>query len=412
MAEDAATGVPTVVSVTRLGLGRDKRTFQIASSMARRGFGSAVVEGERSSLDREGLSFDLITVEGAEPLRAPEPGAHEGDGTAPAWRTGSLAHRALSRVLEPRTLRRLFLADNELTYRALPDADLYYLTFFWQFPAVWRKCRENGARYVYDANDAYWLWPGYEWYPRLFRSYLKLVERRCARRAAGFVTVSEGVADLLEKRYGRPPDVVRNMHDLRMDEESGVDLRSAARLGEDDFAVAIVGNEKPSDAVEEPIRALAELPDRVHLVCLGAGYDKHMALAGELGLSERVHFVAPVPPVHVTSAIQSADACLVNIRSSDVHRFALPTRFFSAVAAGLPVLHPPLPEVRALATEHGLGPAVDAEDPVSVAAGVRELLEPGAEEACRQRVGRARGVLNWEHEEKVLARIVDEALAG
>ncbi|MBA2546426.1 MAG: glycosyltransferase, partial [Solirubrobacterales bacterium] len=338
-----------VVSVTRLGVRRDKRTFQIAASMSRRGFQSAVVEGERSSLDREDLPFDLITVEGAEPLRAPDAG--DGDGpeavTESARRAGSLAHRVASRVLAPRTLRRLFLADNELTYRALPDADLYYLTCFWQFPAVWRKCRENGARFVYDANDAYWLWPGYAWYPRLFRAYLRLIERRCVRRAAGFVTVSEGVAALLEERYGRRPDVVRNMHDLRMDEESDVDVRAAAGLGESDFAVVIVGNEKPSDAVEEPIRALGELPDRVHLVCLGAGYDKHLPLARELGVSERVHVIPPVPPVHVTSAIRSADACLVNIRSGDVHRFALPTRFFSAVAAGLPVLHPPLPEVRA-----------------------------------------------------------------
>ena len=403
MIDDEGVSSPAVVSVTRLGLGRDKRTFQVAASMARRGFRSAVVEGELSTLDREGLPFDLITVEGAEPLREPDTGFEPG-----VPKKGSL----VSRLLAPRTLRRLFLADNELTYRALPDADLYYLTFFWQYPAVWRKCRENGARFVYDANDAYWLWPGYAWYPRLFRAYLRLVERRCVRRAAGFVTVSEGVADLLQERYGRRPDVVRNMHDLRMDEESEVDVRDVAGLADDDFAVVIVGNEKPSDAVEEPIRALAELPDRVHLVCLGAGYDQHLPLARELGLSDRVHLVSPVPPVHVTSAIHSADACLVNIRSSDVHRFALPTRFFSAVAAGLPVLHPPLPEVRALATEYGLGPAVDAEDPASVAAGVREMLEPGAEEACRERVGRARQVLSWEHEENVLARIVDEALAG
>ena len=412
---------PTVVSVTRLGLQRDKRTYQNAASLSRFGYRSTVVEGEPSPLDRDQLPFGLITIEGAEQLREPDGADHEAaeattDGE-PAG-TPSLGKRLRGAALRangwwrnPLLLWRLHRRDNELTLASLPPADLYYLTFFWQFPAVWKACRRAGAGFIYDANDAYWLWPGYRWYPRLFRLWLRAVERRCVRRATAFVTVSEGVAELLERRYGRRPDVVRNLHDVRVDEDSDLDVRKASGLGDDDFLVVVVGNEKPSDAVAESLQALARLPDRVHMALLGAGYEKHDPLVRELGLERRVHMLAPVPPTEVTSAIRSADAGLINTRAREVHMHALPTRLFSTIAAGLPVLYPPLPEVRALAEAHGLGLPIDAEDPDAIADAVRRLSkDPELAAEKRANVERAREELNWEHEERLLARIVEQAL--
>ena len=360
-------------------------------------------KGSASDLDREQLPFELVTIEGTEPLREPE---DQSTGTAPA------AKGFIGWLRDPILLQRLHRRDNELTLASLPDADLYYLTFFWQFPAVRRACKRNGARYVYDANDAYWLWPGYEWYPRLFRAWLWLVERRCVRKASGFVTVSEGVAGLLEKRYGRRPEVIRNVHDLRVDEASDLDVRQASGVGSQDFLVVVVGNEKPSDAVAEALLSLPELPDRVHLALLGAGYEKHTGLIRELGLEGRVHLFAPVPPTEVTSAISGADAALINTRARGVHVHALPTRLFSAIAAGLPILYPPLPEVTALAEAHGLGVPVDTEDPQSVARGILELAEHPDLSEVRANVTEARGALNWEREENVLNELLDRALAA
>jgi glycosyltransferase involved in cell wall biosynthesis len=416
-----------IVSVTRLALQRDKRTFQNAASFAAMGHDSTVLEGEPSRLEREQLPFELLTVRGAEPigelktdvdepLPAEPPAATTPE--APTTRRypiltplGAGLARLRGRIRLPLILWRSYRRDLELTFESLPPADLYYLTFFWQFPAVWRKCRHSGARFIYDANDAYWLWPGYRWYPLPFRVMLRLVERRCVRRAAAFITVSEGVADLLEARYGRRPQVVRNVHDLRADQPSELDVRRAAGVAEGAFLVVIVGNEKPSDAVDPALVALSRLPERVHLALLGAGYEKHATRARQLGVEERVHILAPVAPTEVTSAIRNADAGLINIRARDVHLHALPTRLFSTVAAGLPVLHPPLPEVRALAEHHSLGPAIDAEDPESIAAAVRSLADdPQLAASYRSRAEQARETLSWEKEEKVLARIVEETL--
>jgi glycosyltransferase involved in cell wall biosynthesis len=411
-----------IVSVTNLGVERDKRTFQNAATFSRLGYGSTVVEGEPSELPREDLPFELLTPHGAS-----APQAVDGDGRPPASHPvvermpeplRSAAKRLGAALLRVRSrssllLWRIFRQDNERTYEALPPADLYYLTFFWQFPAVWRKCRETGANFIYDANDAYWLWPGYRWYPRPFRLFLRRLECRCVERAAAFITVSEGVAGLLEERYGRRPQVVRNLHDLRVDEEAERDVRRAAGLGKDEFVVVVVGNEKPSDAVDEAMQALRSLPETVHLVLLGAGYEKHRPRARQLGVAERVHLVPPVAPTKVTSAIRTADAGLINTRAQEVHLHALPTRLFSTIAAGLPVLYPPLPEVAALAEAHQLGLPIDSEDADSIAVAVRRLSEtPGLATEYRSKVERARETLNWEIEEGKLAELVSAALDG
>jgi glycosyltransferase involved in cell wall biosynthesis len=423
-----------IACVTRIAVERDKRTYQTAASLSRLGYQTVVVEGEPSRLPREELPFELITVSGAEAIQDPgDTGARTKDGGAdrpqahqgrshplvealprPVGSVASSVGRFLLRARQAAgfDLRRWFRRDNEQTLDSLPAADLYYLTFFWQFPAVWETCRRTGARYVYDANDAYWAWPGYQWYPLPFRRFLRRVERRCVRRAAAFITVSDGLADMLERRYGRRPTVVRNAHDLRIDREASIDVRQAAGVGAEDFVLVIAGNEKPSDAVAAPLRALAVLPESIHLVLLGRGYEKHQPEITELGLANRVHLVPPVSPAEVTSAIRSADASIINTRASGVHLHSLPTRLFSAVAAGLPVLYPPLPGVRALAETHGLGVPVDADDPESIAAAVRDLNDsPDLAAETRANVERAREVLNWEREEGLIAEIIQDALS-
>jgi glycosyltransferase involved in cell wall biosynthesis len=272
--------------------------------------------------------------------------------------------------------------------------------------------KRHGAPFVYDAHDAYFDWDSHNWYPRAFDLYLRVLERRCVRAAAGFVTVSDGVAALLERRYGRRPEVVRNLHDLRIDESGGPDVREAAGVGDDGFLLVLVGNEKPGDAIGETLSALTELPDRVQLAFLGRGYEKHDELIRELELTERVHIVDPVAPTQVTDAIRGADAGLVLYRGDEKNYLhALPNRFFHSVAAGLPVIYPPLPEISALADRHGLGLAIDPADPDSIAGAIRVLSED-PEESARYRANaeRAREVLNWEQEEQRLREVVRSAL--
>jgi glycosyltransferase involved in cell wall biosynthesis len=393
-----------VVSLTPSRVDRDSRTFKAAASLARLGYESLVVEG-RASEAVAGLPFELVGA-----------GAPNGGEAAPA---PAVAPGAARRMAD-RALRVPFtIAQHLRDGPELPAADLYWLHGYHQFPAVRRAARRHGAPVVYDAHDFYpdVMSGGGEtavedWAMRRF--YL-LLERACARQATEIVTVSNGVARLIEERTGRKASVIRNCADLRLVGSDGAGVRAAPGVAPDAFLVVVSGNFKPGMRTDEALAALAQLPAGAHLAFVGAGYEPVAARARELGVSDRAHMLDPVPAAALPGFLRSADAAAVIYSASSRNlESALPNGFFLAVAAGLPIVYSSeLAELRALAQALGLGIAADPRRPESIAAGLRTLMDdPERLAGLRANVERARGELSWEREEPLLAEVARRALAA
>jgi len=300
------------------------------------------------------------------------------------------------------------------TAAALPPGDLYVLHSYLQFPAVERVRRRHGTPFVYDAHDYYpSITQGARPEDRVDEWIRRAVEPLCIRRATETMTVSAGVADLYRERYGRRPAIVRNCHDQRLDAQIETGVRDRVGLSGDDFLIVVVGNAKPGQGLDVVLDAVARLGARAHIACVGRGYEAEAANARKHGLDGRVHFFEPVPPTQVTAFIHSADLAAVLYHAADPNYVnSLPNRFFHPLAAGLPILYPSLPEIRRLADHHGLGVMVDTRDAASIASAITDLLEnPAHLEALRGNVARARSVLNWEHEERLLGRLMSSAIA-
>ena len=229
---------PTVVTTSLQAVQRDTRIFQIGASIRRLGYRSIVVETERSSLDHSDLPFELIvtpdaqpaavaelpeatrtsevagTPEAAQSTEAEPPAPMESDSPRshplvemmPGPISGALKRlgAALLRLRtglpklphsQARKYLRMQRESNGQLAETLPAADLYYLNFFSHFPAVWEACKRHDAPLIYESQDAHWEWPGYQALPVLYRAWLRILERRCVRRAEVFISVSDGVAD-------------------------------------------------------------------------------------------------------------------------------------------------------------------------------------------------------------------------
>lgn len=415
-----------VVTITSMALERDSRTYKFAASVARLGHESVVVEGERSGLFDEELPFELISPAELDPFgssaaaKAPvaSPAAEAAPAHRPLWRRALAAPRvAVAPLHNAWVILRDNLRDrkrrNDETAALLPDADVYWLHSFFQLPAVRAKVKETGATFLYDTPDAYWepgMWETRGAMTLAMRGYERM-EKRGVRAADAFTSVSDGIADVLEARFGRRPEVVRNFHDLRLDQPSDTDVRSATGVGDDDFLLVVVGNNKTELMVAETLHALRDLPDRVHAAFVGRRHEENRGLVEELGLGDRVHIIGHVAPTRIVSFISTADAAPVLSRGTSKNdQASLPNKFFHGIAAGLPLLYPGLPEMKKIAELHELGVEIDPSDPVSVAAGVRALADdPPALERFRANAAKARETLNWEHEEGVLGGILDGA---
>jgi glycosyltransferase involved in cell wall biosynthesis len=407
--------VSRIVSITPTAVERDSRTFKHAASLTRLGHTSIVLEGAPSALAGAQLPFELTSVgrAGRGAANGPEP-THPAPDGADAPRSRAL--RALRRILDLPITIAAQLRWNLRTYRALPDADLYYLHSYNQFLGTRLKARRRGAPLIYDAHDSYWeedSSPDGGVHGGLSGRLLRAIERACVRRADRLTTVSGGVADLLEGRYGRRPEVIRNCPDLRLDRAAQSSLRSMIGAPRGAFVLVSVGNAKQGDTIEEALAAVTQLPADVHLAFVGGGYEHHRERARARGLGSRVHFLPAVAPTEVADFISTADASPILYRAYTANFLnALPNRFFHAIAAGLPLIYPPLVEITALAERYELGLPVDPTDPASVVEAVNALRDdPELVGRYRANAERAREELSWEREEVAIERLVAATLA-
>lgn len=398
-----------VVSVTPLPVEKDSRAYKAAASAQRFGYRSILWEGKPSAIRAEDLPFELQTVgEGAAQLLPP---ALQGLGRltlAPYRLIRFLVHYYAGYVAE------CVVAP----YRSLPDADLYYLHAPYYLPAVLLRCLKNDARFVYDAHDLYSRLEDPEKTPATERYFVqpfhRLLEGLAVLLASEAVTVSEGLVRLHEEAYGRRLDLLRNVHDARLERPVDRTLREQIGLPAEAFLLVAVGNIKAGQAVLQAVEALGQLPGHVHLAFLGGGQEKLRALLEDPRWSElrgRVHLIPPVKPFEVVAYLAGANAALVTYLPESVnYRYCLPNRFFQPIAAGLPVLCPPLPEMRALCERFGFGLPIDPTKASSIAGAVRRLLEDEdlhAELSRRAAAGAAE--LCWEREETLLERLLERA---
>lgn len=175
--------------------------------------------------------------------------------------------------------------------------------------------------------------------------------------------------------------------------------RRALALPQHGPMLLFVGRIQPLKRADVAVRALAELasahPDAFLVVVGGpsgpAGEDELAglhALVDELGLHDRVRFVAPQPHELLSTWYRAADVCLVPSRSESFGLVAL-----EAAACGTPVVAAAVGGLTTLVEDGFTGYLVEDQDPRSYAERAARILgDPGLARAMGARASlRARG---------------------
>jgi len=271
---------------------------------------------------------------------------------------------------------------------------------------IWRR------PVVYDSHELF-----FDQYPAgLFTYPLKYVirlmrplEKMLARRAAAVITVNDSIADVLAKNLVIPrPVVLWNAVDLRtLQPGKTVPRRAGEKL------VGHSGTIAHSRHLSELVAALKYLPEHVGLVFVGDGPLRKslFAQAETLGLSERVSQVSPVTPQNIPTTLAEVDvAVILNDYTQLSYLLSLPNKLFEAVAAGVPVVSSPNPEIAALLHRYDIGVTCEPSDPADIARAIQNVLAPENLARYRENVIRARAALNWEAEECKLVALYEKLL--
>jgi glycosyltransferase involved in cell wall biosynthesis len=412
---DPAVERRVAVSLTPVSLDSDSRAFRIACSLADAGFRSVVIEGRASSNRFWGEALEV------HPIGRP-------NAVSAASVPAKTPHR---RVLEALRGGRLGRAGEQALYLGfrgydwwqycrrpnglLPEAELYYLHSFEFHRAIAPLAARLATAVIYDAHDFY---RGIEPVERQWsfdrnylRPFLNRLEDRVVASADAVVTVSEGVAELMRRAFGRRAMVIRNCHDERRDQPAVPALRTLLGLSREDRLCVVVGNYKAGMDVTVAADALALLPKHFQMAFLGRGYEAIAAKLRDHPAAGRLHLGHFVAPDAIVPSIRSADIGLVIYQQySENYRYALPNGFFQIIAAGLPLVRALLPEIETTIGSRRVGVCLMHLDPVTLAQAITRCAD-NAEEYRAAAAALARE-LRWGNEALRLQRLIDGLLAG
>lgn len=239
--------------------------------------------------------------------------------------------------------------------------------------------RRNGVPLVYDSHE---LWSGRV---RMHRPTPVQAWREgreealLGAEAAAVITVGDGVADALRRRYGWTHLVViRNSFPPSEGDPPAVPL-----------GAVYAGRLAPHRELETIAQASRELPIPVTLIGPAdetwlAGYDAGKAVVQ-----------APISSDAVTTLLQQAGVALVTISDGSANqRLAMPNKIFQAVAAGVPVVATDVGELASLVRQHQLGTLYRMGDASDLVRAMQELISDY--ELWCGRVAKVQEALSWD----------------
>jgi glycosyltransferase involved in cell wall biosynthesis len=412
----------------------------MASSFARAGYRSIVAEGKASDCDFSALGIKVVGLFATAAENGQQVAVQANRDTLPDVKTPSLVLGFRRAVLSPfrkfyrlmptsiRELWTLALHVKAIWHSAgrsalqrLPVGDLYYVHAFEYAPALAMRRWSRNSPMIYDAHDLYddLLVAGEptRFVKRYVRRINRLSEGWLVRKASACITTSQAMADELTAKYRFPFEVICNAHDPRSDlpdaQAVGLRARLAATVPAEALIIVSIGNVKEGHDFSGIAAAIAQRGGKTHVVGIGDGYERVAECFQQAGVGSCLHSLGRLPARELVPAIKDADAAILPYHPVRLaYEVFLPNGFCQAVAAGLPILYPrAIPEINRLASENGLGWAIDPLQADSITSALTMLDDPDTRRAVAENLRRFAEVFNWLAEEKKLLAIVERMLA-
>jgi glycosyltransferase involved in cell wall biosynthesis len=229
---------------------------------------------------------------------------------------------------------------------------------------------------------------------------LAILEAEVYREAAGLIVLTRQLAAILGERFatqGRIQVI-----------PDGVDLRGALPVAEGAAGgpVTYLGNFHPWKGVEILVRAMADAPGvQLRLVGGEPGARARIAALGrDLGVTDRVQLVGPVPPPERWRYLAEASVCVLPLtRSVFGTSFTSPLKLFEYMAAARPVVASDLPALREVLRDGENALLVAPEDPLALAAAIQRLrADRSLAERLASRAAEEVRAYTWEQRGKAI----------
>jgi glycosyltransferase involved in cell wall biosynthesis len=259
----------------------------------------------------------------------------------------------------------------------------------------------KGKPIVYDAHEYFTEVP--ELHNRkLEKTIWKWIEKRCISRCVKMYTVSQGIADLFQKEYKKPCEVIYNFPRKIENKHPKTNTNQTNKI------LIYQGDLNEGRGLDIAIEGLKSIPN-IELWIVGDGYErtKLETLAKESKVEKRVKFYGYVLPQDLPSLTSQADFGLNLLENKGLnHYYSLANKQFDYIQAGIPPISMNFPEYKYF---NDLYPCAILLNNLTVEAFVNELTKVLANENImidlQKNCDIAAPNLNWEAQEIKLSSI-------
>lgn len=243
---------------------------------------------------------------------------------------------------------------------------------------------------------------------RLFRR-----EALVWRAADGYATITRGLAEELEGRFG-PRAVIAVVPDgarMGIGDPAGWVFPPAGRSA----VVGYSGHLYPWKGVDLLIEALAQLPAVRGVIVGGHPAESDAArveaLARQLGLSSRVVFSGMVAPRDVPGRLAAADVLVLpNPATETSARYTSPLKLFEYLAMGRPIVASDLPAFREVLTDRRDAVLFEPGNAAALADAIRTVLaNRGLAESLAREARRTAADYSWDRRAERLESLIEAA---
>ncbi|MFN8623144.1 MAG: glycosyltransferase [Chloroflexota bacterium] len=290
----------------------------------------------------------------------------------------------IRRVMELAANARRVGPWTDLVVKEAPQTDVFHCQSFIVLPVARGAAKRLSARFVYDVADYHSEAARLARMPWMFRELVRRRERSWIRDAAGFLAVSDPVADLLVRRWKASPrpGIVLNCPPAWRPDEPAAPISSrlheAAGISPERPIVLYQGGFSVDRGVEELVAAIDQHALReLDAAAVFMGYGRLQGFLEDAARRhpDRVYVLPAVPPDDLLSWTAGADVSFVGQPPRTLNqKMNLPNKLFESIMAGAPVVVSTGNEQCRLVTAEGIGRCADIDDPAAVARAVATLM--------------------------------------
>jgi glycosyltransferase involved in cell wall biosynthesis len=269
----------------------------------------------------------------------------------------------------------------------------------------------RGIRLVYDSHELFCEVPELLHSPLKRRTWLAL-EKWILPKLNNPLTVSEGIAEFYQKKYGCRFTVVRNMPPS-IDSDFVAKSREALGIDVNKKMILLQGAGINIDrGAEELIEAMTMVHHAV-LYIIGSG-DVWQQLEQKvltLKLSDKIKLIKKLPKSELLHYTANADLGLSIDKNTNLnYYFSLPNKVFDYINGAVPVLASRLHELEKIITPFRLGEFIDSHDPAHMAEKINHMLESAELTVYKANTFEAKRQLNWTNERLQLIAVINKAM--